>query len=136
MKRRWLLVTVIVVTVVGGIAFYSASLLLSESVYSNRGTFAYWLTISDVIKNVPEVEPTETPRFFSSAGDGPKLPETAISYRSSADIVRVSRTIGEYLTQRGYRRRDDGMFERGTSIVSLEIAAEGTHTRVQVRENE
>jgi hypothetical protein len=93
------------------------------------------LTISDVIKGIPEIAPVQPPRFYSSAGDGPKLPEAAVSYRSSADADVVSGRITEYLTRQGYRR-SGATFEREQSIVSVDVRREGNETTVSVRENQ
>jgi hypothetical protein len=134
-RKRWLIAVVISLIALGAIAFYSASLVLSESVYSNRGTFAYWLTISNVIKGVPEIRPIQPPRFYSSAGDGPKLPESAVSYRSSADADVVFQRLTEYLTQQGYRG-SGATFERENSIVSVDVTREGNETIISVRENQ
>ena len=114
---------------------YSASLLVAESVYSNRGSFAYWLTISRVIKNVPEISPADTPRFYSSAGDGPKLPESAVTYRTSAERDVVVLELNRYLTAKGYHRRPDGVYENGQSIVTIAVTPEASGSRVVVREN-
>ena len=133
--KRWLVAVVISLIAMGAIAFYSASLLMSESLYSSRGTFPYWLTISDVIKGVPEIRPIEPPRFYASAGDGPKLPESAVSYRSSADVAIVSERITEYLKRQGYRG-SGATFERENSIVSVDVTREGNETIISVRENQ
>jgi len=133
--KRWLVAVVLALIAMGAIAFYSASLMMSESLYSSRGTFAYWLTISDVIKGVPEISPIEPPRFYSSAGDGPKLPESAVSYRSSADVGVVSERIDDYLKRQGYRSSGD-TFQREKSIVSVDVRREGNKTIISVRENQ
>jgi hypothetical protein len=118
-----------------GLALYSASLLFSESLYSSRGSLAYWLTISSAIKSVPEIRPASSARFYASAGDGPKLPESAVSYRSLASAEEVIQAMDRYLTARGYHKRSDGAYERGVSIVSVQASAERDGTEVTVREN-
>jgi hypothetical protein len=117
------------------VAVYATSLLTSESVYCNRGSFAYWLTISGTIKDVPELSPTSPPRFYSSAGDGPKLPENAVSYASGAAPEAMLREMDRYLVAIGYRKRADGIYEQDESTVTVEVSPEGRGSRVNVREN-
>jgi hypothetical protein len=135
MSKRTVAISAITIAVILGAAFYIVSLLLSESLYSSRGSFAYWLTISSVIKSVPEVSPTSSPRFYSSAGDGPKLPESAVTYRSSAAAPEITRAVETYLTSRGYTKRPDGDYVNGTSVVSIEVKPDPGGSLVTVREN-
>ena len=135
MKRRSKLIVAVLVAAAIATGAYSMSLMSSESVYSKRGSFAYWLTISRVIKEVPEINPSGTVQFYASAGDGPKLPESAVAYRSHSRPDDILRDIRKYLTDLGYRARDDGSYVRGTSVITLEITTEGAETKLNVREN-
>src|SRR5690242_6719089 len=135
MSKRAIGISAVILVIVVGAGLYIASLLLSESLYSTRGSFAYWLTISSVIKAVPEIRPTAPPVFYSSAGDGPKLPESAISYRSAAEPAEITRAVESYLQSKGYKRRSDGDYVNGPSIVSIEIKPDAGAALVTVREN-
>jgi hypothetical protein len=134
MKRRWVLIVAVGVAAIVAIASYGASLRLSESLYSTRGSFAYWLTISSVIKGVPAVDAVDGPRFYSSAGDGPKLPESAVTYRSRAPSEDIAQKLDAYFRAAGYSKQSDGSYQRGMSIVSVEIVAESLENRVRVKE--
>src|SRR5262245_3481624 len=134
-KKRTAIISAIAAAAILGAGLYAASLLFKESLYSSRGSFGYWLTISSVIKSVPELSPTTPPRFYSSAGDGPKLPESAVTYSSSAARDDLERTIGGYLTSKGYTKRPDGDYMKGESIVAIEIQPQTGGNRVTVREN-
>ena len=135
MSKRAVVISTLTAAAILGAAFYTSSLLLSESLYSSRGSFAYWLTISSVIKAVPEVSPTAPARFYSSAGDGPKLPESAVTYPSSANPTEIVRAVDMYLTSKGCTRRPDGDYVNGASVVSVEIKPQTGSTLVTVREN-
>jgi hypothetical protein len=52
---RWRLAIVVAVLASTLAAVYVASLVTSESLYSRRGSIAYWLTVSRVIRDVPEI---------------------------------------------------------------------------------
>ena len=46
------------------LALYVGSLLMGESVYSNRGSIAYWLTITSVEPFLPTSANVSTSRFI------------------------------------------------------------------------
>lgn len=116
-------------------AFYNIRLLFLESLYMQRGTYAYLLTVSSLIKNVPEVRSTGEAVFYSSAGDGPKLPEDEIRYTSSAEPSLVKRQIAAYLHSRGYREANDSTWQLSGSRVDVTIEpASPGHWLVRVSE--
>lgn len=78
----------LLIVVVSSILFLSTSavgflfLIIQESLYFDAGSLEYHLFIPDEMKKMPLIgEGVAT--YFYSAGDGPKLPRTAVVYHSS-----------------------------------------------------
>ncbi|MBL8233082.1 MAG: hypothetical protein JNL98_31580 [Bryobacterales bacterium] len=135
MQRRSLLIAIALL--VAMFASYAVWIGTHESLYTSSGTPAYWLAISRVIKDVPTSGALEPPVYYSSAGDGPKLPESAVQFRERASAVEVGRRLEEFACVRGYQRRaEDGAYVKGTSILSWEVTPGDGFVSVTVRENE
>ncbi len=123
MKRKWLVILAASALGIAALAFYSLQILFDESMYTSRGTYSYWIAVSSVIRNVPEVGAVGEARFHASPGDGPKLPDSTVTYRSQAPPDQIRSQIADYLTRQGYQRsagRDDE-FTKGYSIVTITI---------------
>lgn len=128
----WLSIAVLAMVVVN-IGAYSIRLLLAESLYTSRGTYAYWLSVSKLIKGVPELSIVGQPQFYSSAGDGPKLPEDEVQYTSTADPSFIKSQLGAYLRNSGFREDRDGSWQRVETKVVLTVTPSGSgrsHVRV------
>lgn len=135
MKRHFTLAVSVFLLAALTTGGYAAWLLLQESVYCDRGSFAYWVTISSTIKSVPTPGAIGNPRYYASAGDGPKLPESAVQFRVPSSTPDVPGQLEAWAAGNGYQRRPDGAFVRAASIVSIEIKPEGELLSVTVREN-
>lgn len=83
------------------LAVYTATILLAESLYTHRGSYAYWICIPSTIRNVPEVGNASDLVFFSSAGDGPKSPQSAVSYITDAPSGQIIDELNKYFEQQG-----------------------------------
>lgn len=134
MQRRILLIASLLAVTTAGYLLWIGT---HESLYTTSGTPEYWLAISRVIKDVPTSGALEPPVYYSSAGDGPKLPESAVQFRERASAAEVERRLEEFARVRGYQRRaEDGAYVKGTSILSWEITPGSGYVSVTVRENE
>lgn len=101
-RRRWLLgLSASIVIFLSVLGFYSLVLLFDESLYTREGTFAYYLTVPDLIADAPRPGQIGQPRFYVSAGDGPKPPASAVYYQSDAARGEISRTLEAYLQSKG-----------------------------------
>ena len=106
----WKTVTAIVVVAVPGTALglYTLLLLFTEDLYTQKGTYAYYVTItSPTIKNFPRIQLTEEEDYYSSCGDGPKLPANGIRYTSSEKSEVLKQRIEAYLLERGFQKETD-----------------------------
>jgi hypothetical protein len=141
----WKSVTAIVlVAVVGtGLGLYTLLLLFTEDLYTQKGTYAYYVTISSpTIKYFPRIQLTEEEDYYSSCGDGPKLPANGIRYGSTQKPDVLKQTIEAYLLKRGFIKETDemhgGEYAQPGSKVSLHLMimpeANGVH-RVVVTES-
>ena len=102
-----ILLVAVVGTVVG---LYTLMLLFTEDLYSQRGTFAYYVTIrSPTIKNFPRIQLTAEEDYYSSCGDGPKLPANGIRYVSSQNQQALKQAIEEYLSKGGFTKETDSV---------------------------
>lgn len=107
-RRKWLLgVSASAVILAAVLAYYSITILFDESLYTNEGSFAYYLAVPDLIADAPRPGQIGEPRFYVSAGDGPKAPASAVSYRSNAKHEDVFRALEAYL-------RSEGLLRAGT----------------------
>lgn len=59
---------IVLVAIVGsGVGLYTLMLLFTEDLYTQRGTFAYYVTIrSPTIKNFPRIQLTSEEDYYSS----------------------------------------------------------------------
>jgi len=95
---------VVLLLAVGGCLFlYALKLGFTESLYSQRGSFAHFVTITEpVIRRFPLFGATSEPQYHSGCGDGPKLPDQAISYRSSLSTSELLALAQRHVTGCGY----------------------------------
>lgn len=106
----WKTVTaIVVIAVVGtGLGLYTLLLLFTEDLYSQKGTFAYYVTIrSPTIKYFPRIQLTGEEDYYSSCGDGPKLPANGIRYNSTEKPEVLKQTIEAYLLKHGFQKESD-----------------------------
>jgi hypothetical protein len=92
------------VVLVAAIAFYSFTILFDEALYTNEGTFAYYLAVPNLIADAPRPGQIGEPRFYVTAGDGPKAPASAVQYRSNAEREEFFRALEAYLQSEGLVR--------------------------------
>jgi hypothetical protein len=119
----------------GSLGVYTVALLLSESVYTQRGTYAYFVCISPTIKHVPNPQSLGDVRFYHTPGDGPKLPQDEVSFMSAAPREVIYQQIENYLFQLGYEKLEGRANAEGQSYLredsSVDIRIEsidaGTH---------
>ena len=108
----WKTVTaiVLVATVGSTVGLYTLMLVFTEDLYTQRGTFAYYVTIrSPTIKNFPRIQLTSEEDYYSSCGDGPKLPANGIRYTSGENQQALKQAIEEYLFKNGYNKEADAV---------------------------
>lgn len=121
---------------------YALKLLFTEDLYVKRGSFGYYVTIrSSTIKSFPLLKVVGEEDYYSSCGDGPKLPANGIRYTSSENPQELKHSIEEYLISRGFSKeensREGGTYvqpDRETSF-DLMIMPENGLQRVVATEN-
>jgi hypothetical protein len=127
----WKRVTAILllVVVVAGVGLYSLLLLFTEDLYSERGSFAYYVTIrSSTIKNFPMIQFVGEESFYSSCGDGPKLPANGIRYVSNGIPQDLKQSIERYLLGSGFVRDVEGQYTTpdGNTLFEVDIIPENS----------
>jgi hypothetical protein len=132
-KRR-ILRGFVVALILAAIAGYLVTLRMSQSVASSRGSISYWVTVSPILRGVPILAPATPPRYHASAGDKTKPSESSLAYISSTESSQVQSAMDLYLTSKGYRRRDDGAYEKEKSVIWVEAEPILGETPVSVRE--
>ena len=105
--RAWVLVGVGGFALLLAFFYYVLTLALSESLYTERGSFAYYLLIPDVIQDVPLVDVVGGVTFHNSAGDGPKPPSSSIEYHSRAEEAVLRAAVEAFLESRGFTKQGD-----------------------------
>jgi len=102
-----------------------------EWLETRQGRVAYYLCLSSVIRNTPLLADVDEPKFFSTVGDGTKLPRDEIVYHSSAPTSAITLRIERHLGANGFARdsSDANLFRDDESVVKIDIqsAAEGIH---------
>lgn len=109
--------------------------LIAEDYNSKRDTIPYYVTIhSTTIKDLPLIKVVGTEDFYSSSGDGPKLPANGVIYRSSEDPKILMDSLTNYLISRGFTK-DPGrcdprqcVFSTESSSIDLNVEPEGAGT--------
>jgi hypothetical protein len=114
-------------------ALYTAAIHVcgDEWLETRRGRVAYYVCLSSVIRNTPLLADVDEPKFFSTVGDGTKLPRDEVVYHSSAPASAIALRIEQYLAVHGFARdsSDANVFRDAESVVQIDIrrAAEGNH---------
>jgi hypothetical protein len=87
---------------------YALKLLFTEDLYVKRGSFGYYVTIrSSTIKDFPRLKVVGEEDYYSSCGDGPKLPGNGIRYTSSEDLEVLKQSIERYLVSTGFSKEEN-----------------------------
>jgi hypothetical protein len=109
--------------------------LIAEDYDSKRGTIPYYVTIhSTTIKDLPLIKVVGAEDFYSSSGDGPKLPANGVIYRSSEDPKIPMDSLTNYLIGRGFTKDPvqcgprQCVFSGHSSSIDLVIEPEGADT--------
>lgn len=105
-KRGRLLFTILAafVIVISAFSVYSLRILFDEALYTNEGTFAYYLAVPSLIADAPRPEQIGEPRFYVTAGDGPKAPASAVHFRSNAESGDFFRALEAYMNSESLSR--------------------------------
>jgi hypothetical protein len=120
-----------VVVIVSAAALYTGAIHVcgDEWLETRRGRIAYYVCLSPVIRNTPLLADVDEPKFFSTVGDGTKLPRDEIVYHSAAPASAIALRIEGYLGAHGFARdsSDANLFRDKESVVKIDIrrAAEG-----------
>lgn len=95
---------------------YALKLMFTEDLYVKRGSFGYFVTIrSSTIKDFPRIKVVGEEDYYSSCGDGPKLPGNGIRYTSNEDLQGLKQSIEQYLISRGFSKEENSQ-EGGTYV--------------------
>ncbi|MGZ5434983.1 MAG: hypothetical protein ACXWID_02430 [Pyrinomonadaceae bacterium] len=135
-KIRWLGVAgVLIVILLLCFLWFVAWPLIAEDYNSKRGTIAYYVTIrSTTIKDLPLIKVVGSEDFYSSSGDGPKLPANGIVYLSKEDPKIIMDSLTTYLISRGFTKDPvlcgsrQCVFSGHSSSIDLVIEPEGADT--------
>jgi len=135
-KFSLIAVTAVVVVLSVFVIRYVALPLIAEDNYSKRGTIAYYVTIkSATIKNFPLIKLVGTEDYYSSSGDGPKLPANGVIYISKEDSKTLMDAATTYLVGRGFDKdsgrcgNDECNFTQKGSTIELRISPLAGDTR-------
>jgi hypothetical protein len=81
--------------------------LISQEDYSpRRGSLAYYVGISSLVRNAPTTDALGEPDYFGSVGDGNKPPQSELSYATAADRLEpAGQALQAYLLGRGFQPR-------------------------------
>jgi hypothetical protein len=132
-KRAWILL--VASLCMGAIIFgiYTLKLMFTEDLYTNKGTYAYYLTIrSSTIKNFPQLKKVGKEEYYFSCGDGPKRMANGINYLTEEQPEHIAEPLDRYLKSRGFvkdERRSNGesYYYKGTgSTFELDIKPDET----------
>ena len=94
---------VLLLCIGGCLLLYALKLSFTESLYSQRGSFAHFVTITEpVIRTFPLFDATSEPQYHSGCGDGPKLPDQAVSYRSRLPTSELLALAQRHVKSCGY----------------------------------
>jgi hypothetical protein len=138
--RFWLIAggALFLVLVIFALRFV-VSPLIAEDYYSKRGSIAYYVTIhSSTIKSLPLIKQVGNEEYYSSSGDGPKLPANGVIYLSKEDPKILMESINAFLTSRGFTREasqcsnTECNYKAKGSSIELGINPKGADTQ-QVR---
>jgi hypothetical protein len=116
--------------------WFVARPLIAEDNYSKRGTIAYYVTIhSTTIKNLPLIKAVGSEDYYSSSGDGPKLPANGIIYSSRENPQIIMDSLTTYLISRSFTKvpsecgRTQCTFSGNSSSIDLVIEPKGADTQ-------
>jgi hypothetical protein len=85
-----------------------AYLFSQEDYAPRRGSPAYYVGISELIRDAPVVAPAADPAYFGSVGDGGKPPLSEVSYETGEKSAqRLWSAIELHLEKRGFGRLAD-----------------------------
>lgn len=109
-------------------------LLFTESLYSRPGSFAFFVTINEpVIRGFPVLQPIGEPLYHSGCGDGNKLPDEAVSYRSRLSVADLIARVRPHIASHGFLPASENEFPginfvNGHRTLQLEVttADDGT----------
>ena len=134
-KKRLIWLGVVLALGLGGWAFlYTLRLWFTESLYSERGSYAFFVTITKpVIRSFPVREPEGEVEYHSGCGDGPKPPEQGVVYRSRLPVAELTAVAERHIRAHGYapmhQRGSTGLaFTNGDERVYLAVTPEGDGT--------
>jgi hypothetical protein len=127
--KRFIWLGVVSFVCVGAfLLLYAVKLGFSESLYSQRGSFAFFVTITEpVIRSFPAPDTVSEPQYHSGCGDGPKLPDQAISFRSRVPSAQLLTLAEQHIAACGYSsstaRDFPGLaFASGSKTLYLHVA--------------
>ena len=101
--RRKVFAVIVLVSLLFAFGVYAAALLLEEDLYSQKGTMAYYVTISSLaIKEFPLIGQIKEELYYYSSGDGPKPSANGVSYLSNAPQEMLETELSNYLRGKGF----------------------------------
>lgn len=143
---RWWAAAALLLVGLAWLGLHVLRLGFSESLYPTRGSFAFFVTITEpVIRDFPSPDAVEAPVYHYGVGDGPKPPDQSVSYRSRQPAVALEAAVLQHLRASGYGAEEakdvkdaqdtsERIFVRGTDALYLYLApAAGGHTDVEAR---
>src|SRR5690606_23377981 len=92
------------------------------------GSFAFLVTVDEpVIRDFPTHGAIGEPLYHHGSGDGPKLPDQALSYRSRLPAAQLLALSQEHIRASGYAPHPTPgapglVFVSGTNVLHLRIA--------------
>ena len=117
---------ILLISIIGGISLviYTDSIISSESLYPQPGTYAYFVSVPSLIRSLPQPQQIGQATYSHTAGDGTKVPEDEVSFLSAAVKENILRQIEDYLTIRGLKKLDNGTDTENHTYVGDDLLVE------------
>lgn len=138
-KSRLIFIIVTIVTIsillVAGISIMK--ILFAESLYTHKGSFAYYIAIPSLIKEVPEIDSINKPVYYSSVGDGVKPPQYEVTYQTIGQCKDILEKLEAYFIKHGFKKNPESAelniaLSNTMSVVHISVKSKG-HKMMKVR---
>ena len=98
-KKTAIAFAFLILAVFGTVRYFFAE----ENYYPSPGSLEFYLKLSPVIRNLPVIAPQNAPAYFGSTGDGPKPPQSSVSYPTrEKNVQELVANISNYLHQQQF----------------------------------
>lgn len=132
MRRKWVyagsVAAALIVTAAG--MWYVSRIVFAESLYTEKGTLAYWMVVrSNIIRGFPKPGLIGEERYYYSCGDGPKPAAEGVLFSTSNNRTQIYGEADRFLKEMGFSKVSSESeavraYWRGDTCVSIESVQE------------